>query len=456
MTYLISLWASVVLASSPMHSHQLQAQQRLGAATPLASAMPTPASERVTVYGYIPYWISDPLGVDFDSLTHAAWFNVALDASGYAIDTSTWHSHADELVARAHAVGTKVHLTVAMFDDEVQASVLSNATHRARAVSELSELVNAYGADGINVDLEGTAAAQKDDLVQFVIDLKAVVDEVYLATPAVDWRGAYDYDQLAFHSDGMFIMGYGYHWSGGDPGPVAPLFGGEPWSVYALEWTLEDYRTWGATDDKIVMGLPLYGRSWPSPDDSVPGVSIGSSSAVTMGNAIAYAAGFEPRYDDVTETPWLWDGSEQLWYDDHDSVEIKLQWSVDQGIQGVGFWALGYDGNNPAFWEMVDDVTSIGPSDDPGPTDTGLVDTGHVDTGHTDSETTDSGKGDTGAPDADSGSDFEPMDSGDIGETELGTDDASDEEKAGCGCSTAQPTPFWLIALAGLWVRRRP
>ena len=451
MTCLMYLWASAVLASSPMHPHQLQAEQRLGATTPLASPLPTPVSKRVTVYGYIPDWISDPMGVDFDSLTHVAWFNVALDTTGNAIDTSSWHSHAEELITRAHAVGTKVHLTVAMFDDETQASVLSNATHRARAVGQLAELVNDYGADGINVDLEGTAAAQKADLVQFIIDLKAAVDEVYLATPAVDWAGAYDYDQLALYSDGLFIMGYGYHWSGGDPGPVAPLFGGGPWSVYALDWTLEDYRTWGATDDKIVMGLPLYGRRWPSADDSVPGTSIGTSSAVTMGNAIEYATGFEPRYDDVTETPWLWDGSDQLWYDDHNSVEIKLQWSVDQGIQGVGFWALGYDGNAPAFWEMVDEVTWIAPSDDPDPTDSGEPDTGESNT-----DTGDADSGDTEAPDADSGLD----DTGSEGtdgpvETPYSDDDATDEEKGGCGCSSAKPTPVWLLVVLGLIGRRR-
>ncbi|MEC7987401.1 MAG: glycosyl hydrolase family 18 protein, partial [Myxococcota bacterium] len=62
----------------------------------------------------------------------------------------------------------------------------------------------------------------------------------------------------------------GYHWKGGDPGPVDPLFGGSPWSVYSLEWTVEDYRDKGVPDNKIILGLPLYGREWPTENNDVP------------------------------------------------------------------------------------------------------------------------------------------------------------------------------------------
>ena len=205
------------------------------------------------------------------------------------------------------------------------------------------------------------------NLVSFVTALKAEVDEVYVDTPAVDWSGAYDYSGLSDASDGLFIMAYDYHWGGGDPGPVGLYVRSwcTPWTGHSR---LPD---WGAADDKIVLGVPLYGREWPSASDAVPGTATGDATSLTVENAIARAAGYPYRFDETSQTSWAFTEVGQLWYDDYATLETKLTWGVDQGIQGVGYWALGYDGNDPAFWEMVDRVTLI-----PSPDDTGEPDTG--------------------------------------------------------------------------------
>ena len=219
-------------------------------------------------------------------MTHVAYFRVGLTGSGTPTETSGWNAIADDLVEAAHAVGTKVHLTVAVFDEATQNSVLGSATHRANAVSALAALVSERGADGVNVDFEEPPTQSERQPVSFVTALKAEVDEVYVDTPAVDWSGAYDYSGLSDASDGLFVMAYDYHW-GGDPGPVGPLYGGSPWGIHAMDWTLEDYRTWGAADDKIVLGVPMYGREWPSASDAVPGTATGDATSLTVENAIA-------------------------------------------------------------------------------------------------------------------------------------------------------------------------
>ena len=62
--------------------------------------------------------------------------------------------------------------------------------------------------------------------------------EVTIAMPAVDWNNAWDYNALASISDGLFIMGYGYHWSGSsNSGPNSPLTG----PGYTITWTVIDY-----------------------------------------------------------------------------------------------------------------------------------------------------------------------------------------------------------------------
>jgi len=80
--------------------------------------------------------------------------------------------------------------------------------------------VNRAGADGVNIDFESFPESQKDNLVSFVKNLrKSLRDsipnaQVTLATPAVDWSNAWDFNALATESDGLFIMGYDYHWKG--------------------------------------------------------------------------------------------------------------------------------------------------------------------------------------------------------------------------------------------------
>ena len=200
-----------------------------GAAPPPSEPVPD-----MTVYAYHPYWESDPTQLHWDQLTHVAIFEVELKSDGTLADTDNWTDVAAGVVAAAHAHGVKVHLCVISFDESVQSSVLQSASKRATAVAELKSLVDQYGADGVNVDVEGMDDSLSGEFVQFITELHDAVGEVYIATPAVDWLGAYDYSQLAANSEGLFIMGYGYHWTGGDPGPNDPLYGGGDWSTYSL------------------------------------------------------------------------------------------------------------------------------------------------------------------------------------------------------------------------------
>ena len=408
----------LALPWGPAHAsqsvHEQHARVQPGATFPLP---PSPSIRRpgITVYGYLPYWASDPLSVDLDSLSHVAWFSVDAEADGSLSGADGWTAIADDLVAAAHRAGTKVHLCVALFDPLKQDALLNDDESRARAVDALAELVNAHGADGVNIDFEGMNASSKDSLVRFTSELKETVDEVFLAVPAVDWDGAYDYDELAAASDGLFIMAYDYHWRGGDPGPVAPLTGGDPWSSYAIDWTLDDYRTWGATDDKLIVGLPLYGYAWPTDNDAIPGSATGTAEAHSLASIVGERPLLDERYDAVTDTPWAWNGTSQLWFDDADSLEIKLSWAVAEGIQGVGFWALGYAGSDPDFWTMVDGISGAGlPEAD----DTGMAD----DSGEM-AHSTDSGGMDSDRADARA-------------------------SKAGCACHSAgfQASGWWAIA----------
>jgi len=367
---LIALLAPLVAAGEPIgphHEHLMDPP-----AVPTRSAVrppspPTPGPD-VWVYGYWPYWAGGVSDLDWDRLTHVAIFNVDMNSDGSVSSTSYWTSNAAEAMALAEPYGVKVHLTLTCFDDNVMAAVLPSASRRATLVETLGELVDDYGAHGVSVDCEGMDSDLRDDLTDFVRELDARVDEVTVALPAVDWSSAYDYAELSKHSY-LFIMGYGYHWSGSDPGPVAPLYAGDLWSDWTLSWSVEDYLSKGVPKDRLIMGMPLYGRDWPSTSTDVPGTATGTSSSITMVSAVAEVDAYGRNYDTVSETVYYFpDSRSQVWYDDTESVQKKVRYAVDEGLLGVGFWALNYEGGDPDFWAMMDDETT---SPDDGGTDGG-------------------------------------------------------------------------------------
>ena len=389
--------------------------------------VPPPAAPRATVYGYWAYWGDDPTQLDFARLTHVALFNADLESDGTLSATSHWTSVAGAVIPIAHSYGVKVHLCLTSFDSSTMSSVLGSASRRATTIAALKTLVDAYGGDGVNIDFEGLPSSQRDNFVTFIQELALEVEDVYLATPAVDWSGSYDYDRLAAASDGLFIMGYAYHWTGGNPGPNDPLYGGGAWGSYSLEWTVDDYLANDAPADKIILGLPLYGQEWPTSSDDVPGDATGSGWSVVKSEAEGIAADEGREYDGTTHSPYVLRSGSQLWYDDTSSLQERISWAMGRELQGIGFWALTYEGDDPDFWDMIEAETTLEGS---GGTDSG-GDSGGTDSGGDSGD----GGGDTGASD-----DGPPQ-----------ADVVRGESPGGCATTN---TPAAMLALAGLVMLR--
>jgi spore germination protein YaaH len=354
-----------------------------------AASAPGPVVNR-EVIGYLPYWEMDYEIKHWQYLTILAWFAVGMDSNGDPTDYHGWGGPSTEsLVNEAHAHGVKVIVTITNFSNGEIGTLLKSPAKRQNAIDTCLELIAVHQVDGVNIDFEFVPASAKSDFVTFMADLKDAVTAVQpngsdghvsLAGPSVDWDGAYDYDQLLVHSDGIMVMAYGYHWGGGNPGPVAPLHGGGKWpdGKNSIAWTIDDYLKWGgeANRHRIYIGLPWYGREWTVANAGVPGTSLGDSKAVIFATAKKQAAQEGKQYDNDTETAYyhinhdssLW----QVWFDDGQGFDAKVAYIVDNDLGGLGIWALGYDGGHDDLWDgiannMVGDVPGPGPEADPSP-----------------------------------------------------------------------------------------
>ena len=138
---------------------------------------------------------------------------------------------------------------------------------------------------------------------------------------------AYDYSRIAPIVDRMVIMAYDEHWSTSSPGPVASL----PWCARVV-----DYARSAVESDKIVMGLPLYGRAWQDKRlakalrfENVQDLVAETQSAVRY--APELGASFEYS-ENVVVT---------VFYDDLRSIMEKLRLYRARDISAVSFWRIG-------------------------------------------------------------------------------------------------------------------
>lgn len=254
---------------------------------------------------------------------------------------------------------------------------LSNHWGRKRAQAALKnpyplieDLVNAikeYNLDGVNVDLENLETKDKNALTEFMRLLRDALPTDKTLSIAVapnpkrlttTWVAAYDYKALAEYVDYMVVMTYDEHCYGGTEGPVA----GINFVRESIEVILED-----VSRDKIVMGIPLYGRFWQEGED------VGGE-AIVIANVPRIIKKYRlvPRYNLEEQTPFvqlevyqdevgpyingrqLEPGIYNIWYENEKSIKAKLALVNEYNLLGAGLWAL--DNEAADFWTYYKDA----------------------------------------------------------------------------------------------------
>ena len=313
------------------------------------------------VIGYLPYWeYSEYPDLDYSLLTQINFFSAELSIYGDIVNDHNWENLYFIDFAQSH--GVKVKLCATLFGSYELSTLLENYFYRQNAINNLLDLVLSVGADGIDIDFELLPTNQRDNLVLFMEELSfafhSQMDDpiITMATPAIDWSNAWDYESLAEITDGLFIMGYNYFYSGSaNAGPVAPLGG----YFYDIEYTVNDYlnKTNNQTD-KLILGLPYYGYDWDVVDSSINSETMSYGIAKTYAEARMLDEYYGSYWDQSSNSAWLtyyddtWTWN-QCWFDDHLSLSNKYAFAKELELQGIGIWALGYDDNYDDLWNLL-------------------------------------------------------------------------------------------------------
>ncbi|TXK74827.1 S-layer homology domain-containing protein [Paenibacillus sp. N3.4] len=240
------------------------------------------------------------------------------------------------------------------FDQAIGEKAIQN---REALVNQIVEALQTNQLDGIDLDIENVDATYRDaytEMVKMLRDKLPSTMEVSVAVAANptgatnSWLAAYDYKALAAVSNYLMVMAYDESYPGdATPGPVASLPFVEKSIQYALTQT---------SPDKIVLGIPFYGRYW-NQNPSANGLSM---TAPTISKLVDTYKGVV-RFDAASQSPVATftilptdaaltsfgqkqgAGDYTVWFENEQSLKAKLQLVSKYKLKGTGSWSLNQE-----------------------------------------------------------------------------------------------------------------
>ncbi len=335
---------------------------------PPATTSPAPAPPSITgplgqheVFGFAPYW-GLPIAWKFDflHLSTVAYFGLDAGRGGSLVTTGPgWNGYASQdlvdLVTRAHQAGDRAVLVVKTFDEATLDSFAADPVGAGTRLGEaLVAALRAKAMDGVNLDFEGLGAADRAGFARFVAQVAAIVhraDPRYQLSidtyggSATDPGGFFDIAALAPSVDAFFVMAYDME-SPRRATPNAPLSGGGPNDTAEVK----AYSS-VVPPSKVVLGVPFYGYDWTTTSGAPGAAAVSRPTPETYANIAS--AGRPELWDPQGAVPWtsyeVGGAWHETYYDNPTSVGLKAWLATAQHLAGVGVWALGMDGNNPAM-----------------------------------------------------------------------------------------------------------
>lgn len=237
-----------------------------------------------------------------------------------------------------------------MFSSDIAHTVLNSASVQDTLISNILDTMKSKGYRGLNIDFEYVYPNDREAYNQF---LEKVVTrlhaENYLVSTALAPKEtanqvgllyeAHDYPVHGRLCDFVVLMTYEWGWAGGPPWAIAPIN------------KVEDVLNYAVTvipRDKILMGVPVYGRDWKLPYVSGKSLAQTFDPQVALARAATYGAAIQ--YNELYQAPYYnyvdaQGNRHQVWFEDARSYQAKLDTVKSYRLRGISYWS--YPSNFP-------------------------------------------------------------------------------------------------------------
>ncbi|GJY60624.1 acidic mammalian chitinase-like protein [Tanacetum coccineum] len=239
---------------------------------------------------------------------------------------------------------------------------------RASFINSTIKVARDYNFDGIDLDWESPSS--KLDMSNLGMLFKewrqALENEASMTgntrlilTSAVYYASTMPYDgeprsypipEITQYVDWINPMCYDYH---GDwenfTGLHSALY--DPNSNLNTDFGIKSWIQAGVPPKQIVMGLPLYGRTWSLQDPNINTVGAPTTGTGPGNGTLVYSQVVDFNrennativFDNTRISFYSYAGDSWISYEDVRSIEPKVKYARDQALGGYFFWALGQD-----------------------------------------------------------------------------------------------------------------
>ncbi|KDP38640.1 hypothetical protein JCGZ_03993 [Jatropha curcas] len=255
-------------------------------------------------------------------------------------------------------------------DPQLFARIASQARSREVFINSAIQVARKFGFDGLDLDwefpkdpkeMQDLGLLFKEWRYAIQNEAKSTNRPALLLTAAVyfsvEFLWAETYRKFPVASmkenlDWINAMCYDYHgsWDTSATGAQAALYDSK--SNISTSYGLKSWLGAGMPRHKVVMGLPLYGRTWKLKDPKINGIRApavgvgpGEDGVLTFSQVEKFNKENSATvvYDLETVSTYSYAGSSWIGYDDTLSTTTKIGFAQALGLRGYFFWALSYD-----------------------------------------------------------------------------------------------------------------
>lgn len=339
--------------------------------------------KKMEVVGFLPTWMIGKTKLYGGEVTQLVFLGIEVKPDGNLV----WYVQSKKinsdnylkLKANITKTGGKNILGIKLFKDKELDQLMASTKAKNVLIKEVRDIVKVGEFDGVNIDFEymsNPSRIMDDDFLEFMTLAKKsgwgeVSVDVFANTVI---KGQVDRLNMLIESvDRVIVMAYDFHRPGSDyAGPVAPV--GAPVGKRSISEVIKKIVEAKLPAEKFIMAYPLYGYKWETIDDSLGSATMaGGYGATVLYKDPPSTENFgEARWDEVSQTPWFaWTEKEQKsrvvnkkvgtrikrvteyyeidqWHqayvENEESLKAKINLAKEAKVGGIGYWALGYEG----------------------------------------------------------------------------------------------------------------
>ena len=334
-------------------------------------------SGKKVVIGYVPGFRGDlgDLKIDAKMLTHINYAFVDVkDSMAWLTNLATDTINFRKLNAlKKDNPNLRIMISIGGWGwSENFSDAVLTPNSRKKFAETSATIVEQNNLDGVDIDWEYPGFKGEDNVFRpedrenFTLMFKALREALdklsaktgrtYQLTTAVpeftEFLAKTDMGKAVEYIDYINLMLYDFNVSADDTvGHHSNLYHSANFKGRAGHRGIAEYVAAGVPVQKLVMGIPFYGRSWIVKTIDNRGINRAADSVVRAGgytfikDSLLQRPGFVRHWDDDAKAPYLFNEQTRqlVVYDDEESVKIKCEYVKENNLAGVMFWQYASD-----------------------------------------------------------------------------------------------------------------